>query len=339
MKKLLEVIKSNSNNYLPIWLMRQAGRYLPEYREVRSTNSFLDMCYNSKLAAKVTLQPIERFDFDAAIIFSDILLIPQALGMELVFDEGKGPILTKLEDRSDINKLNDTTIEKNLEPVYEALTIVKKGLSSDKTLIGFAGAPWTLAAYMIEGRGGKNFSIAREFVINNPEEFKILMDKLVDAVARHLIMQIRAGADVIQLFDSWAGLLSETEFRKCVIEPTIKVVKIIKNEFPHTPIIGFPRGAGFLYEEYSQKTGIDILGVDQNVPVDYVVNTIQKTKIIQGNLDPIYLLSKDQEILHQEILNIKNNFKRPFIFNLGHGVLPNTPLENVKFLIDTVRKN
>lgn len=339
MKKLIEVIRSNLDNYTPIWLMRQAGRYLPEYREIRSnTGSFLDMCYNPELAAKITMQPIERFDFDAAIIFSDILLIPQALGMDLQFEDKIGPTLNKLKTSEDINNLNDTKLVKYLEPVYESLSIVRKKLSSDKALIGFAGAPWTLASYMLEGGSSKNFAISKEFALNNPKAFSVLIDKLIGAVAKHLIMQIHAGADIVQLFDSWAGVLNETEFRKWSIEPAAKIVAIIKNEFPNIPIIGFPRGAGFLYEEYAKHTQIDVVGVDQHVPVN-IVNNLQKTNIVQGNLDPIYLLSNNQEVLHKEIMKIKTGFKKPFIFNLGHGILPNTPLENVQFLVDTVRKN
>lgn len=340
MKKIIEVIKGDLNNYTPIWLMRQAGRYLPEYREVRSnTGSFLDMCYNSELASKITMQPIERFDFDAAIIFSDILVVPQALGMDLRFEDKIGPILVKLETPEDINNLDSSRLVKYLEPVYESISIVRKKLSSDKSLIGFAGAPWTLASYMLEEGGSKNFAISKEFALNNSQAFADLIDKLTDAVAKHLIMQIKAGADAVQIFDSWAGVLNEEEFRKWSIEPTAKIVSLVKNEFPNIPIIGFPRGAGFLYEEYAKKTRIDVIGVDQYAPVDYIANTLQKIKIVQGNLDPTYLLSNDKEVLRQAIMKIKNNFKKPFIFNLGHGILPNTPLENVQFLIDMVRKN
>jgi len=340
MKKLIEVIKKNLDNYTPIWLMRQAGRYLPEYRKMRSNaGSFLNMCYNSELAAKITMQPIERFDFDAAIIFSDILLVPQALGMDLQFEDKIGPTLNKLETIEDIEKLNDFNLVGKLESVYEAISMVRKKLSSEKALIGFAGAPWTLASYMLEGGSSKNFSVSKEFALNNTKSFNILIDKLISAVASHLIMQIRAGADIIQLFDSWAGVLNEAEFKKWSIEPTAKIVAIVKNEFPDVPIIGFPRGAGFLYEEYAKLTKVDVVSVDQYATVDYIANNLQKTKIIQGKLDPIYLLSSNQEVLHEQIMKIKKGFKKPFIFNLGHGILPNTPLENVQFLVDTVRRN
>ncbi len=340
MKKLIEVIKGNLDNYTPIWLMRQAGRYLPEYRQLRATaGSFLNMCYDSELSAKITMQPIERFDFDAAIIFSDILLVPQALGMKLHFEDNIGPTLNKLKTIEDIEKLNDSNLVKYLEPVYESISLVRKKLSSGKALIGFAGAPWTLASYMLEGGSSKNFAISKEFAINNTTAFTVLIDKLISAVANHLIMQIHAGADVVQLFDSWAGILSETEFRKWSIEPAAKIVAIVKNQFPDIPIIGFPRGAGFLYEEFAKRTKIDVVSVDQYVPIDYMANNLQRTKVVQGNLDSIYLLSNNQEILYEQIMKIKNNLKKPFIFNLGHGILPNTPLGNVQFLVDSVRKN
>ncbi len=339
MKILTEVLKNNTHSYTPIWLMRQAGRYLPEYRAIRSKTEFLDMCHNSELTTKITMQPIERFDFDAAIIFSDILLIPQALGMDLKFSDKIGPTLNKLKTLKDISNLNEHALIKRLESIYESIATVRKKLSLKKSLIGFAGSPWTLAAYMLEGGSSKDFTTSKEFALNNTEAFTILISKLVTAVAKHLIMQIRAGADIVQLFDSWAGVLNETEFRKWSVEPTARIVKIVKNEFPNIPIIGFPRGAGFLYEEYAKKTQIDIIGIDQYLSVDYIVKNLQKTNIIQGNLDPIYLLLNNQETLLEEIMKIKNNFKKPFIFNLGHGILPNTPLENVQLLVDTVRKN
>lgn len=333
MKKIIEVIQNNLENYTPIWLMRQAGRYLPEYREIRGkTSSFLEMCYTPELAKTVTLQPIKRFDFDAAIIFSDILVVPQAMGVDLRFEEGVGPILGKCN----IESLNES-VKTKLEPVYEAISMTRAELDQDKALIGFAGAPWTLASYIIEQGSSKDFQASKTFMVNQPEQFALIMAKLEKAVASHLIEQIKAGADMVQLFDSWAGALNAYEFRNWVIAPAARIVKQVKDAYPNIPFIGFPKGAGVLYKEYAINTGIDVIGVDQNMPIEWVRDNLAQDMKIQGNLDPIYLLSEDKDLIKREINRIKNTLAKPFIFNLGHGILPATPLENVQILVDMIR--
>ncbi len=314
--------------------MRQAGRYLEEYRQVRSTtNNFLEFCYDKEKAAAVTLQPITRFDFDAAIIFSDILVIPDALGVNVAFHAGEGPVLEKI----DIKKLEQLEYnEKKLLPVYAAIEIVRANLAPQKSLIGFAGAPWTLASYMIEGGGSRDFHKVKEWAYKDEKSFAQLIYILADSIIKHASAQIEAGADVIQLFDSWAGVVaSGAQFDKWVIEPTCYIVSQIKTKYPHIPIIGFPRGAGISYIEYANKTGIDALSVDYNTPIDWIANNIDIA--IQGNLDPMLLKNNSQESLLQarKILEIMQG--RKFIFNLGHGILPETPVENVKYLVDLVK--
>lgn len=325
---------------IPIWLMRQAGRYLPEYMEIRkNTKNFLDLCYTPKLACEVTLQPIKRFGFDAAIIFSDILTILDALGINVTFEENIGPLIGKILPE-DINKIrkNINNITTKLEPVYEAILLTRSKLDEKIPLIGFAGAPWTLASYIIEGKGSRDFNKAKTVAFHNKEFFLEIIDILEEATIIHLNNQIKAGVDLIQLFDSWAGVLPESEFQELVIKPNAKIVKAVKLDNDNIPIIGFPKGASFYYEEYVKKTGVDIISIDSNISNKFVQNTFKNNCIIQGNLDPIYLLGK-QDILAKETEKVLNSFADGrFIFNLGHGVLPNTPIENVQFLVDLVRK-
>lgn len=335
MKKIIELIRGNLSNYTPIWMMRQAGRYLPEYRETRKqVNNFLEMCYTPELATKVTLQPIDRFDFDTAIIFSDILVIPDALGVDVNFIEGQGPLLTNKYPIKDL-KLNLS----KLAPVYEAISQTRALLSDDKALIGFAGAPWTLAAYIIEGKSSKDFQKSRLFMLNNPQEFALLINLLENAISEHLINQIKAGADIVKIFDSWSGLLNPYEFKKWVIEPTKRIIAQIRNSYPTVPIIAFPKGAGLMYQDYIKETKADVIAIDQYLPIEWASHNLAiDNAVLQGNLDPLYLLCEDQEILKREVLRIKNSMNRPYIFNLGHGILPSTSIENVKLMIDLVRR-
>jgi len=332
---LEKVIKGLSDGKVPIWLMRQAGRYLEEYRQVRSTtSSFLEFCYSPEKAAEVTLQPIRRFDFDAAIIFSDILVIPDALGVDVSFLVGEGPKLGKI-NASGIDKLEYN--QNKLAPVYEAIKMVRAKLVPEKTLIGFAGSPWTLSTYMIEGGGSKDFHNVKAWAYSDEKSFHKLIYILADSVISHALAQIEAGANVFQLFDSWAGTVaSGDEFSKWVIEPTAYIVSKIKEKYPSVPIIGFPRGAGVSYVTYANKTGVDAISVDYNMPIEWIADKVDIA--IQGNLDPLLLKYNKEAALIQagKILNIMKG--RKFIFNLGHGILPETPIENVRQLVDLVKQ-
>lgn len=323
---------------IPIWLMRQAGRYLPEYRDTRATaKSFLDLCYSPDLVSKITLQPIDRFNFDAAIIFSDILVIPDALGVKVKFVEKQGPILDKITKFIDLNIPTNERFTKFLENVYLGIKKTKDILPKNKKLIGFIGAPWTLSTYLIEGQSSKTFSEVKKIAYTDPVEFNKIIEILAEFCILHTTNQIKAGVDIIQIFDSWSGILDSYNFNKWVISPTAYIVSRIKEKYPQIPIIGFPKDADFNYLEYVQNTKVDILSIDSNIPITWVNENV-KDIIIQGNLDPCYLLSKDQELLKKQINNILDNLKhREHIFNLGHGILPNTPIENVELLIEQVR--
>lgn len=336
MNQILQTFKKN-NNYTPIWLMRQAGRYLPEYQKIRkNVSGFLNLCYDVNKAVEVTLQPIRRYNFDAAIVFSDILVLPDALGWDVKFEENIGPILRKFQSKEDFKYLKENSSEK-LNVVYEIINKIKANLPTNTVLIGFAGSPWTVMTYMLEGKGKQSFETSKRFIYENNNLAQELLDFITEKTIIHLIGQVRAGADLVQLFDSWAGILEETEYDQFVIQPTKKIVIALKKQFPYLPIIGFPRGSGLLYEKYINNTGVDVIGVDQFVPVSSMKLWSEKI-IVQGNLDPFILLT-NQEIIEEKVSKIILNFKRKnFIFNLGHGILPNTPVENVEFLVNYVRK-
>ncbi|MES2214446.1 MAG: uroporphyrinogen decarboxylase [Pseudomonadota bacterium] len=338
-KKLLSVFdKKITLTPPPIWIMRQAGRYLPEYRKIReSLGGFLDLCYNPEKAAEVTLQPIKRFDLDAAIIFSDILILPHSMGLNVHFEEGEGPVVERILQESDLKKLKIDKDNEKLQRVYEAISLTRATLRRDKALIGFVGAPWTVATYVLEGRGKHDFSYSREVAYSNPKFVAALIEKLTEQTIHHLLSQIKAGADIVQIFDSWAGVLGEAEYEEFVIKPTIQIVKEIKKQYPNTPIIGFPRGSGYLYEKYISNTGVDAVGLDQNVPISTMAK-FQEKIVVQGNLDPVVLLS-DKETIKKKAEDILDKVGRngKFIFNLGHGILPRTPIENVEYLVECVR--
>jgi uroporphyrinogen decarboxylase len=336
MKQILQTFEKK-NNQIPIWLMRQAGRYLPEYRQIReSVNCFLDLCYDVEKAVEITLQPIKRYGFDAAIIFSDILVLPDALGWDVRFEEKIGPILRQFQSQDDFKYLTANS-DKKLNKVYEIITKVKTSLPSSTALIGFAGSPWTVMTYLLEGRGKQNFEISKKFIYENNNLAQELVDFLTEKTTNHLLTQIRAGADLVQLFDSWAGILSGEEYNQFVITPTKKIIKTLKSYFPSLPIIGFPRGSGFLYEKYINDTGVDAVGVDQFVPIT-IMKIWSKKIVVQGNLDPFILLT-NKDIIAQKTSEILTNFQeKNFIFNLGHGVMPNTPIENIKFLVNYIKE-
>lgn len=332
-KPILQALRGEIAPQVPLWLMRQAGRYLPEYRALRAeAGSFLKLCYTPALAAEVTLQPLRRFDLDAAILFSDILVIPHALGQPLDFAEGEGPILPPLEKLSDMDTLDFQGFEKKLAPVYETLDILRPALPPDKTLIGFAGAPWTIACYMLHGRGGGQFERALGLAKQDPQGFGTFLMRIADATAQYLISQIRHGADTVQLFDSWAGLVPDEYFDAWVITPARHIVSKIHAVSPDTPVIGFPRGAGRRYADYAENTGIAALGLDSNADIASLPQHI----CLQGNLAPEHLL-EGGAVMRAEVTRILDAAKnRPFIFNLGHGVIKETPPENVAELVKLV---
>lgn len=327
MNPLMRALHGETMASPPWWLMRQAGRYLPEYRDLRSrAPSFVDFCLNSVLAAEATLQPVRRFGMDAAIVFADILLVPRALGQRVEFGDD-GPILDALDEQSGIGGLQQNEAE--LEPVYDTLQRCRGALASDKALIGFAGAPWTVATYMVEGGASRDYRRTKAWAYRDPEGFAALIGLVSQVTVDYLAGQIAAGADVVQLFDTWAGVLPETGFERWVIEPTRAITTALKRMFPTVPVIGFPRGAGLLYERYVAETGIDAVGIDSAVPLGFARERLQPNVVVQGNLDPVALLAGGMA-LRAEVDRIRTALGgQPFIFNLGHGVLPQTPPEHV----------
>jgi len=320
---------------VPIWLMRQAGRYLPEYRKVRAeAGSFLDLCYTPKLAAEVTLQPIRRFGFDAAIIFSDILIVPHALGQHVTFEEGEGPRLEPISTAADLARLDPARVEERFGLVYEAIRETVAGLGSTP-LIGFCGAPWTVATYMVEGGGSPDQRAAKLFSYRDRAAFSDLIGLIVQVSASYLIGQAGAGARALQIFDSWAGSLSDSDFEDWVIAPTADLVGRVKTACPDVSVIGFPRGSGPNYRRYAEATGIDGLGCDTAAPLSLMRN-MQAQVTVQGNLDPILLLAGG-DAMERRVMAILDSLGRgPFIFNLGHGILPETPIAHVERLVEMV---
>ena len=323
----------------PIWFMRQAGRYLSEYRNTRKrAGSFLDLCYNSELATEVTLQPIDRFGFDAAILFADILLILDALGVKVQFIEGHGPLLDPVKNKKDILRISNLEhIHEKLFPVYETVKKLKKQLPKDVPLIGFAGAPWTLATYLINGKGEQGSLTAKKFLIENNEEFEEIINLLTDATIEYLIMQIRSGADVIKIFDSWAGALNADMVLRYSLKPIKKIVSEIKKVHPNIPFIVFPRSANTIYSNFSNEECFDVLAVDQFLDRKWIAENIQPKKIIQGNLDPLFLTQK-KDTLIQELKKVTEDFKTyPYVFNLGHGITPDAKVENVELVVNYIK--
>jgi uroporphyrinogen decarboxylase len=320
----------------PIWLMRQAGRYLPEYRALRAeAPSFLDFCYTPELAAEVTLQPIRRFDFDAAILFSDILVIPDALGQSVSFVEGVGPVLGPLP--SDLDALRSETVLDHLAPVLETVRRVRRQLGRDKALIGFCGAPWTVATYMIAGRGTPDQSAARRLSLEQPDRFQDLIDILVDASSRYLIAQLRAGADVVKIFDSWAGVLDGDGFERWAVAPVRAMVERVRAAVPHARIIAFPKGAGVRLGQIASAVGPDALALDWTVPIGEARRLVPAATILQGNLDPLRLVLGGRALDEGVDAILEAVRGQPHIFNLGHGITPDTPIAHVERLVARVR--
>lgn len=322
----------------PVWLMRQAGRYLPEYREVRQgVGGFLDLCYNPEMATEVTLQPIRRYGFDAAILFSDILVVPDALGQFVRFEEGEGPKLEPLRDLAGLDRLSLEGIHQHLAPVYETVRRLSVALPAETALIGFAGAPWTVATYMVEGGSSRDFAKTRLWGMQDPEGFSRVIELVTEATAAYLCRQVEEGAEALQVFDSWAGVLSEEEFANWVIAPTARIVSQVKSRHPDIPVIGFPRGAGILYERYIAETGVDAVSIDSTIPLEWARDRLQGKVTVQGNLDPLLLLVGGERMESEARRIMKILGKGPFVFNLGHGIIKETPPENVARLMEIIR--
>lgn len=341
-KPILEVLNGKKPEKVPFWLMRQAGRYLPEYRVLRAkAGGFLDLVYDPEAAAEVTMQPLRRYGMDAAILFSDILVIPHALGQTVTFETGEGPKLEPLKSEKDFSRLDLSRVDAHCKPVYETVALVRKKMRDENfneaALIGFCGSPWTVICYMIEGHGSKDFTAARTWAKNDPESFQKLVDIVIEASCQYLAGQIKAGAEVIQLFDSWSGLLEDDQFKRWVIAPTKKIRDYLRDHFPNIPVIGFPRGAGKLSFDYIRETGVDCVGLDQAADNVWAASNLQSILPVQGNLDP-ELLVQGGDALQRGLAALYATFKgRPWIFNLGHGVIKETDPENVALLRDTVR--
>ncbi|MEO8531381.1 MAG: uroporphyrinogen decarboxylase [Deltaproteobacteria bacterium] len=338
-KSILRVLKGERVDPPPVWLMRQAGRYLPEYRETRAeAGSFLQLCDNPALAAEVTLQPIRRFGFDAAIIFADILLICRALGADLWFVEGEGPRLSTITTKADFAKLKKPgDIHDALAPVYETLRLVKEQLPDETTLIGFAGSPWTVATYMIAGRGTPDQAPAHKLKDENRALFEKLINLITDATIEYLSRQIDAGAEVVKLFDSWAGSLEGQDFDDFCIAPTATIVAALKDRHPKLPIIVFPREAKTRYEGFARETGADCVAIDNSVAPEWASETVQSDGPVQGNLDPKLMVTGGDELVQATKKVLQAFSMGPHIFNLGHGITPDADPENVKLLLKTIR--
>jgi uroporphyrinogen decarboxylase len=335
-KPLLSVLNGGNTDIIPIWLMRQAGRYLPEYRDLRSRlGGFLELVYDADAAAEITLQPIRRFGFDGAILFSDILIVPHALGQELRFEAGEGPRLSPPLVDAALAGLE--RVPARLAPIYRTVEKVKATLPAATTLLGFAGSPWTVATYMVAGQGSRDQAAARSLAYRDPGAFAAIIDAIGGMTVDYLSGQIDAGADAVQLFDSWAGSLAPAEFDRWVIAPTARIVAALKARHPRVPVIGFPKGAGARLADYAAGTGVDALGLDETVDPDWAARTLPATVPLQGNLDPLALLAGGAA-LEKAVGRILSSFEgRPHIFNLGHGIVKETPITHVERLVELVR--
>lgn len=337
-KLMMRALRGEANAVPPVWLMRQAGRYLPEYRATREkAGGFLDLCYTPELAAEVTLQPIRRYGFDAAILFADILLIPQALGAKLWFVTGEGPRLEPITSRADFEALKPASeVHETLAPIYETLKILKAELPDETTRIGFAGAPWTVATYMIAGRGTKDQEPSRRMIYEAPELFDALIARITEATVEYLSMQVEAGAEVIKIFDSWAGALPGALFERYSLEPIREIATALRARHPDVAIIGFPRGAGANYRGFAKAAGVDALAIDTSVS-DQFAQELQADSCVQGNMDPLLMVTGGVALearTRQMVDALKGG---PYVVNLGHGITPDADPENVHRLLEVVR--
>lgn len=336
-KPLLDVLEGRRCTPPPVWLMRQAGRYLPEYRRLREkAGDFLNLCFTPELAAEATLQPVRRFGFDAAILFSDILVIPYALGQSVQFTGGEGPQLEAIADRGGFARLKAELDHRVLAPIYDAIKLSKADLPQGVALLGFCGAPWTVASYMIAGTGTAAQEPARRFAYEDPDGFAELIERLVDASAGYLLRQFEAGVDAVQIFDTWAGVLPAEQLRRWCIDPTRRIVAQVRRELPGAKIIGFPRGAGTSLVTYAQDVAVNAIGLDWTVDPIFA-RELQSRLPVQGNLDPFVLLVGGAALDRGVDVTLEAFSERPFIFNLGHGIVPQTPVAHVERMLARVR--
>ena len=333
---LLDTLRGHAGGRRPIWLMRQAGRYLPEYRELRAEKGgFLELVYDSEAAAEITLQPIRRFGFDGAILFSDILIVPYAMGQNLAFLAGEGPQLSP--------PLVDTALEalqsvpERLQPIYRTVTLVREQLGFETTLLGFAGSPWTIATYMVAGEGSRDQHLARAMAYRDPQAFQAVIDAIVAVTVDYLSGQIAAGAEAVQLFDSWAGSLAPDEFERWVIAPNSAIADAVRARHPGVPVIGFPKGAGAKLPAYARETGIDAVGLDETIDPVWATRELPHGLPVQGNLDPLLLLAGGQTLERRTKWILDAFDGRPHVFNLGHGIDKETPIAHVERLLAVVR--
>jgi uroporphyrinogen decarboxylase len=337
-KSLIAALGGVAQSPPPVWLMRQAGRYLPEYRALRAkAGEFLNLIFTPEYAVEVTLQPIRRFDFDAAILFSDILVIPHALGQPVRFAAGEGPRLDPLADGEAVKRLAGVVDQDVLGPIYETVRLVKAKLDAGTALLGFCGAPWTVASYMIAGQGTSDQGPARLFAYREPAAFAALIDILVDASAAYLVRQLQAGADAVQIFDTWAGVLPPEEFSRWCIEPTGRIVAKVRAQIPGAKVIGFPRGAGTLLGRYVEDVPVDGVGLDWTVDRGFVRDRVQSRVAVQGNLDPLVLVAGGAGLERGVDAVLEAFAGGPFIFNLGHGIVPETPIAHVEAMLKRIR--
>ncbi len=335
---LTRVLRGERTPGPPVWLMRQAGRYLPEYRASRArAGSFLDLCYSPDFATEVTLQPIRRYGFDASIIFSDILVVPQAMGRKLWFEEGEGPKLDPMEGPADVARLSSAGLEDRLQPVYEAIRRTRAALPESTDLIGFCGAPFTLACYMIEGGGSRDWFKVKQWAYGHPESFRRLIEALVDACAAHLARQVEAGCDVVQIFDSWAGVLPEEQLFHWSVQPTQAIARKLRERHPGTPVIVFPRGVGPAAMMYRRLPEFAAISIDTGIGAHWAAQELQPHLCVQGNLDPAMLVVGGEAMAHETKRILGKLSGGRHVFNLGHGVVPQTPPDNVARLVDIVR--
>ena len=333
---LLRTLRGENAGQRPVWLMRQAGRYLPEYRALRAEKGgFLPLVYDSAAAAEITLQPIRRFGFDGAILFSDILIVPYAMGQDLQFLAGEGPHLSPRLVDTALSSL--TAVPERLSPIYETVRQVRTALPADKTMLGFAGSPWTVATFMVTGEGSRDKNETRDMAYGDPGAFRGSMDAIVDVTVDYLAGQIEAGAEAVQLFDSWAGSLAPAEFERWVIAPNAAIADRIKARFPDTPVIGFPKGAGEKLPAYARETGVHAVGIDETINPLWAAKELPAGLPVQGNLDPLLLLAGGAELERQALRVLDAFADRPHVFNLGHGIGQFTPIEHVEQLLALVR--
>ena len=338
-KKLMRALAGETQAVPPVWMMRQAGRYLPEYRATRAqAGDFLSLCYTPELAAEVTLQPIRRYGFDAAILFADILLLPQALGADLWFVTGEGPRLSTITTPDELNALKPVdAIHETLSPVYETVRILSRELPAETTFIGFAGAPWTVATYMIAGRGTPDQGPAHALKDTDRATFEALLARITEGTIEYLSKQIEAGAEVVKLFDSWASSLKGEDFDRYAMAPARQIITALKDRHPGVPVIAFPRGAGEKYVGFAKATGADCVALDQSVSAEWAAENVQVDGCVQGNLDPRHMVTGGQALIDETKRIVQAFSKGPHIFNLGHGITPDADPDNVQLMLDTIR--